>query len=244
MSPPDCVAVIPARFASTRFPGKPLALIAGRPMIAHVIDRAHAAGIFTAVWVATDDERIAAAARTAGAEPRLTRADHATGTERVAEACAELPADVLVLNVQGDEPLVAPELLRDLVQALRDDPDVDWVTAAHPSQDEAAYKSPHVVKALVDARGDALYFSRSPVPYARDGSVRFLHHVGLYGYRCAALRRFIALAPGALEQREGLEQLRALENGMRIRVLITAHETLGVDTPGDLKAVASRLGGA
>lgn len=244
MSTPGCVAVIPARYASTRFPGKPLALLAGRPMIAHVVDRVLEAALFDAVWVATDDERIAAAARTAGAEPRLTRTDHATGTERVGEACAGLPPGVIVLNVQGDEPLVAPALLREMVEALRADPALDWVTAAHPSEDAAAFRSPHVVKAVVDARGDALYFSRAPVPYARDGTVHFLHHVGLYGYRHAALQRFIGLAPGVLEQSEGLEQLRALENGLRIRVLRTAHATLGVDTPEDLKAVASRLGGA
>lgn len=244
MKAPGCVAVIPARYASSRFPGKPLALLGGRPMIAHVVDRARAAGIFDAVWVATDDERIAAAARAAGAEPRLTRADHATGTERVGEACAGLAADAIVVNVQGDEPLVAPALLCELVAALRADPDLDWVTAAHPSDDAAAFASPHVVKAVVDARGDALYFSRAPVPHARTGGVRFLHHVGLYGYRHTALQRFLRLAPGALEQSEGLEQLRALEHGMRIRVLQTAHATLGVDTPEDLKAVASRLAGA
>jgi 3-deoxy-manno-octulosonate cytidylyltransferase (CMP-KDO synthetase) len=238
------VAILPARFASTRFPGKPLALLAGKPMIVHVLDRARAAAVFDAVWVATDDARIVAAVEAAGGEARWTRADHATGTARVAEAAADLAGDALVFNIQGDEPLVPPPLLAELVATLRDTPEADIVTAAHPARDADAFARAHVVKVVVDARGDALYFSRAPIPCSREGVADYLRHVGVYGFRAAALRRFVSLPPGRLETIEGLEQLRALEHGMRIRVRITTHESVGVDTPEDLKAVAARLGGA
>ncbi len=237
-----CAAIIPARYHSSRFPGKPLALLQGKPMIAHVVERARAAAVFDHVWVATDDIRIRDAVQAAGGEAYLTRADHATGTERVAELAARLPRDASVVNVQGDEPLVHPELLRDIVHALRDDPECDVVTAAHPSQDVTAFASPHVVKVVVDAAGRALYFSRAPIPGGVGGDPsHFLHHIGIYGFRRASLDRFVALPRGELELHEGLEQLRALEHGMRIRVLVTAHRTLGVDTPADLKAVAKVL---
>lgn len=235
-----CAAIIPARFQSSRFPGKPLALLGGKPMIAHVLERTRAAAVFDRVWVATDDERIRSAVQAAGGEAFLTRADHATGTERVAELAARLPHDASVVNVQGDEPLVHPELLRDIVGALHDDPGVDLVTAAHWSEDPAALASPHVVKVVVDAAGRALYFSRAPIP-GGGKSNRFLRHIGIYGFRRASLDRFVTLPAGELEQREGLEQLRALENGMRIGVVVTVHRSLGVDTPADLKAVAKVL---
>ncbi len=239
-----CVAVIPARWASVRFPGKPLALLAGRPMIVHVLERARESAVFDAVWVATDDERIAAVVRQAGGVARMTRADHATGTERVAEAAADLPPDAIVVNVQGDEPLIAPALLCELVELLATDPAVDIATAAHEARDAAGRTSPHVVKVVRGANGDALYFSRAAVPHSRDDDTTYLHHIGIYAFRHAALARFVQLAPSALERREGLEQLRGLENGMRIRVLVTAHASRGVDTPEDLKAVALRLSGA
>lgn len=238
-----CAAIIPARYASSRFPGKPLALLAGKPMIVHVVERAHAAAVFDHVWVATDDLRIRDAVQAAGAEAYLTRTNHATGTERVAELAARLPSDAWVINLQGDEPLVHPDLLRDVVHGLRDDPACDLVTAAHRSDDAAAFTSPHVVKVVVDADGSALYFSRASIP-AGGESTRFLHHIGIYGFRRASLDRFVALPRGELECREGLEQLRALEHGMRIRVLVTAYRTQGVDTPADLKAVAKVLGAA
>jgi 3-deoxy-manno-octulosonate cytidylyltransferase (CMP-KDO synthetase) len=239
------VAVIPARWASTRFPGKPLAALHGKPVVQHVLERARAAAVFDAVWVATDDERIAAVVRAAGGEARLTRPEHATGTERVAEAAAALPPDAVVLNVQGDEPLVPPELLRDLVQALQRDPAIDIVTAAHWSEDAAGFASPHVVKVVIDAAGRALYFSRCGIPHAAPGTAQhYLRHIGIYGFRRRILSQFVQLPRGPLEAREGLEQLRALENGLRIHVLVTTHETLGVDTPEDLKAVALRLGAA
>jgi 3-deoxy-manno-octulosonate cytidylyltransferase (CMP-KDO synthetase) len=238
----SCVAIIPARWGSSRFPGKPLALLGGKPLVQHVLERAQAAQVFEAVWVATDDERIAAAVRAAGGTAFATRADHATGTERVAELAERLPDHALVVNVQGDEPLVAPELLRQLVACLRADPAVEIVTAAHASADAAAFASPHVVKVVLDARGDALYFSRAGIPHPRGAAPRFWRHVGVYGFRRHALARLVALPPSALERSEGLEQLRALETGMRIRVLITTYESHGVDTPADLKAVANRLG--
>ena len=235
-----CAAIIPARYHSSRFPGKPLALLQGKPMVVHVVERARAAAVFDCIWVATDDARIRDAVHAAGGEAYLTRADHATGTERVAELAARLPRDALVVNLQGDEPLVHPDLLRDIVHGLHDDPHCDVVTAAHPSQDETAFASSHVVKVVVDADGRALYFSRAPIPGGSD-ACHFLHHIGIYGFRRASLDRFMALPRGELELREGLEQLRALEHGMRIRVLVTAHRTLGVDTPADLKAVAKVL---
>jgi len=238
------VAIIPARWASTRFPGKPLAPLAGRPMLAHVVERVTAAAVFDAVWVATDDERIAAAARAAGAQVRMTRSDHATGTERVAEAAAGLPAGALVVNVQGDEPLVPPELLRELVARLRADAAIELLTAAHPADDAAGFASPHVVKVVLDAHGRALYFSRAGIPQPGAAPLRYLRHIGIYAFRAAALARFIALPRGELEIREGLEQLRALEHGMQIHVVVTAHETRGIDTPEDLKAVAMRLASA
>lgn len=241
---PACVAIVPARYGSTRFPGKPLALLAGKPIIQHVVERAQAAGVFDAVWVATDDERILSAVRAAGGDARLTRADHGSGTERIAELAADLPAESLVLNVQGDEPLVPPALLQDLVRTLREAPEIGMLTAAHPAHDEAGFASPHVVKVVVDAAGRALYFSRAGVPHPRAAAPEYLRHVGVYGFRRATLSRFVALPPGRLEIREGLEQLRALEHGISIHVLLTPHETTGIDTPADLEAVARRLGTA
>ena len=233
-------AIIPARYHSSRFPGKPLALLHGKPMIAHVVDRARAAAVFDRVWVATDDERILEAVQAAGGEAYLTRADHATGTERIAELAARLPREASVVNLQGDEPLVHPGLLREIVHELQDDPKCEIVTAAYRSDDPAAFANPHVVKVVVDAEDRALYFSRAPIPSGGD-ACSFLHHVGIYGFRRASLDRFVTLSRGELELREGLEQLRALEHGMRIRVLVTSHRTLGVDTPADLKAVEKVL---
>jgi 3-deoxy-manno-octulosonate cytidylyltransferase (CMP-KDO synthetase) len=236
-----CVAVIPARWGSSRFPGKPLASLAGKPLVVHVWQRALECGAFDAVWVATDDERIAAAVRAAGGDARLTRAEHTTGSERVAEAAADLGPDALVFNVQGDEPLVPPALLIALASRMRADAHIDILTAAHRDTDAAAFASPHVVKVVVDGSGRALYFSRAAIPYPRHGAPVWLRHVGIYGFRAAALQRFVRLPATPLETGEGLEQLRALEHGMRIDVLVTEHATRGVDTPEDLKAVAKLL---
>ncbi|UCE04299.1 MAG: 3-deoxy-manno-octulosonate cytidylyltransferase [Candidatus Latescibacterota bacterium] len=234
-------AIIPARFASTRFPGKALALLAGKPLVVHVLERVEAARVFDAIWVATDDERIAEAVRRAGGSARMTRADHGSGTERIAEAAASLPADALVCNVQGDEPLLPPALLRDLVAHMDADPTIELATVGHPSVDAASLSSPNVVKVVCDNAGRALYFSRAPIPHTGTRAPRYLRHVGIYAFRRRALTQFVQWAPGRLEQLEGLEQLRALENGMPIHVVVTQHDTIGVDTPEDLKAVASRL---
>ncbi len=237
---PRC-AVIPARFASTRFPGKPLAPLAGKPMIVHVLERVHAAAVFDDVRVATDDPRIAAAVEAAGGRVHRTRSDHTSGTDRVAEVALDLPSDAWIYNVQGDEPLLPPELLRDLVTYVEADPACRFATVAHRGDDAAAFASPHVVKIVVDARGRALYFSRAGIPHRGAETPDFLRHIGIYALRRATLLHFVSLPRGILEQREDLEQLRALEHGIPIDVLVTTHATWGVDTPADLKAVAMRL---
>lgn len=234
-------AIIPARMGSTRFPGKPLADLCGKPLVQHVVERARDAAVFDEIIVATDDERIAGVVQRAGGRAKMTRADHGTGTERIAEVAAGLPASTLICNVQGDEPLLPVALLRDLVHFMEADAGIEMATAAHPASDEAGLRSPHVVKVLLDRHGRALYFSRAAVPYAAGGETRYLRHVGIYAFRAQALERIVALPPGDLERREGLEQLRALENGIPVDVLVTPHVTQGVDTPDDLKAVASQL---
>jgi 3-deoxy-manno-octulosonate cytidylyltransferase (CMP-KDO synthetase) len=240
------VAVIPARWASTRFPGKPLALLAGRPLVLHVVEACRRSGAFSEVIVATDDDRIAVAVEGAGARAERTAPGHLSGTDRVAEVAARLPPGLgeVVVNVQGDEPLVHPEALRALVGAF-DDPSVEMATLVRPLDEDERHR-PQVVKAVVDLRGDALYFSRADVPCARDGSaVDRWAHLGLYGYRRATLARLAQLPPTPLERAEALEQLRALEHGIRIRCIRTQFRSVGVDTPEDLaraEAVLARAG--
>lgn len=241
--------VIPARYASTRLPGKPLADIAGRPMIVRVAEaasRARADG----VWVATDDERVAAAVRRHGFEAIMTRADHASGTDRIAEVADHLhwdDADVVV-NVQGDEPLLDPALIDAVAMALRGDPDAAMATAAHPVAAAGDFFNPNVVKVVCDVRGRALYFSRAPIPWDRDrfatspdclpADLPALRHIGLYAYRVSFLRRFGLLAASPLERSESLEQLRALWHGYPIQVVSVDHPPApGVDTPEDLERV-------
>ena len=246
--------VIPARYASTRLPGKMLAAIRGRPMIQWVWDRARASGA-TRVVIATDDERIRAAAAGFGADCVLTSAAHASGTDRVAEVARLLgfaPGDV-VLNVQGDEPLIEPRLIADLAAALRDRPAVDIATAAAPIRTLVEFLDPNCVKALRGNDGQALYFSRAPVPWPRDHTVggqptRFdgaLRHIGIYAYRARSLLRFAELPPTPLEQTEKLEQLRALEHGLTMHIL-TLQEApeAGVDTPEDLERVRTKSAAA
>jgi len=236
------IAVIPARWASTRFPGKPLALLAGRPLVVHVLEACRASGAFCEVRVATDDDRIAAAVAAAGGTVERTRADHPSGTDRVAEVAARLPEGIaVVVNVQGDEPLVHPEALRALAGAF-DDPSVEMATLVRPLQ-PGERSNPNVVKALLDLRSDALYFSRADVPFTRQGeAVDRWAHQGLYGYRRTTLLRLAALPPTPLERAESLEQLRALEHGIRIRCIRTIHPGRGVDTPEDLAQVEALLG--
>jgi 3-deoxy-manno-octulosonate cytidylyltransferase (CMP-KDO synthetase) len=241
--------IIPARYASTRLPGKPLADIAGKPMVVRVAERARLAGA-AAVVVATDDVRIQRAVEAHGIAACLTRAGHATGTDRLAEAVEQLGLsdDALVVNVQGDEPLLQPTLMRTMAELLDAHPDAAIATACHPITDPAEAFNPNVVKVVLDSRGYALYFSRATIPWARDGfaggrdaipeGLPLYRHYGLYAYRVRFLREFPALAPAPIERFEVLEQLRALWHGFRIVVEITAGTPApGVDTAEDLARV-------
>ena len=236
--------LIPARFASTRFPGKPLADLAGKPMVVRVCERARASGA-APVCVATDDERIAQAVRAHGFEARMTRADHPSGTDRIAEAAAQLglAADAIVVNVQGDEPLIAPRLIAGVAAALAERPEASAATACHPIRDAAEFANPNVVKVVRAANGEALYFSRAGIPFARaGGALEAERHIGIYAYRVAFLRRYAELAPAPLEALEQLEQLRVLWHGHRIAV-VRVEDAMppGVDTPADLEAVLKLL---
>ena len=234
--------LIPARYASTRFPGKPLAELAGRPMVVHVCERAKKSGA-AGVHVATDDERIASAVRAHGHSVVMTRADHPSGTDRLAEAAKKLKlkeSDVVV-NVQGDEPLIAPSLIRRVGQVLMKKK-ADVSTACHAIHDEASLASPNVVKVALDREGYALYFSRSRIPFPREGSPDCYRHAGIYGYRVSFLRKYARLKPAPLEKAEALEQLRVLWHGYRIAVVVSETEIPpGVDTPQDLEAVRRML---
>jgi len=241
--------VIPARFASTRLPGKPLADIAGQPMVVRVAAAARRAGN-DGVWVATDDERIAAAVARHGVDAVMTRADHPSGTDRIAEVADRLgwaDADIVV-NVQGDEPLIDPAVVNAVADALRDDAGAAVATAAHPLKDAGDFFNPNVVKVVCDARGRALYFSRAPIPWDRDrfaagrdalaADLGALRHIGLYAYRAGFLRRFGQLEAAPHERSESLEQLRALWHGYPIRVVTLDHPPApGVDTDEDLARV-------
>jgi 3-deoxy-manno-octulosonate cytidylyltransferase (CMP-KDO synthetase) len=234
------VAVIPARYASTRFPGKALADIAGRPMIEHVYGRAAAARNIDAVIVATDDHRIADAVTRFGGTVRMTSSQHLTGTDRLAEVAAEVDCD-LIVNVQGDEPLIEPDTIDAAIEPFRDDPALLMSTACTPILNNDANADSNVVKVVSDVRGFALYFSRSPIPYARGHREISYKHLGLYVYRREFLQRIAALAPTPLERSESLEQLRVLENGFAIKVIETRHDSIGVDTPEDLERVRRLL---
>ncbi|HLL54544.1 MAG TPA: 3-deoxy-manno-octulosonate cytidylyltransferase [Myxococcaceae bacterium] len=238
---PKPVAVIPARYASSRLPGKPLARIGGKPMIQHVWDRCQESGAFSRVLVATDDDRILQAVRGFGGEARLTSPDCQSGTDRVAEVARAEPSAQVLVNVQGDEPLLNPEVLRTLARAF-EDPAVGMATLVRPL-DEEERRNPNVVKALVGRNGDALYFSRADVPFQRDpgASPPRYGHIGLYGYRREVLLQLAQLPPSPLEECEKLEQLRALESGIRIRCLVTPHRSVGVDTPEDLARAEALL---
>lgn len=240
--PPAMVAgLIPARWGSTRFPGKPLHPIAGRPLIQHVWQRCRQARQLDLLAIATDDQRIRAAAGTFGARVLMTRDDHPSGTDRCAEAAAALAAEGIthVINIQGDEPLIDPGLVDQLASLLRDHPDIGMATAASRLTDPAEAASEHIVKVVLDDAGHALYFSRSPIPFDRRAAdsagsaqpLARLRHIGIYGYRVDVLRQLVQLPPSALEQAESLEQLRALSAGIPIHVVITDHTSPGVDTP-------------
>ncbi len=236
-------AIIPARWGSTRFPGKPLALVAGEPLIRHVWDRCQEARSLDRVIVATDDMRIAEAAFAFGAEVALTSPRHATGTDRLAEVARRLTGFQFIINVQGDEPAIDPGLIDQLTGELGRDAKLAMVTAAAPFTDRACAADPNNVKVVVDRGGDALYFSRSLIPFDRDGGGRLkpLHHIGIYGYRRAFLLKYVDWKPTPLERTEKLEQLRALENGARIRVVTAQRRSAGVDTPADVAIAEAEL---
>ena len=250
------IAVIPARYASTRFPGKALAQIGGKTMIVRVLERVGRARGISRVLVATDDERIAAAVRAAGGEAVMTRSDHSSGTERMAEV-AESRVAPLYLNVQGDEPLVDPAALEALIEAALtpqgEAASAGVFTLATPLKDPLDATDPRVVKVVSDLAGNALYFSRAPIPHTRDaadpgaagdsGESRPAQwkHLGVYLFRRDVLLAFPRLTPGRLERLEQLEQLRLLEHGYRIRVVETAHDTVSVDVPGDVARVEALL---
>ena len=227
------IAVIPARYGSTRLEGKPLADIKGRPMIQWVYEAVIKATKVEHVLIATDDGRIARCAEGFGAPATMTDSACRTGTERVAQAVKGLDADV-VINVQADEPFVEPALIDRLAQAM-EDRRVQIATPMTPLRDEQAIEDPNVVKVVTDREGFALYFSRSPIPYRRSGGVSVYKHIGIYAYRKDVLFGLVSLNATPLELAEGLEQLRALENGYRIRLIETEHDTIAVDTPQDLE---------
>ncbi|MFB3775957.1 MAG: 3-deoxy-manno-octulosonate cytidylyltransferase [Bryobacteraceae bacterium] len=236
--PQEILGVIPARYASSRFPGKALALIAGKTMLQHVWERASRACSLSRLVIATDDERILAAARAFGADVRMTRADHPSGTDRAAEVAAGDPAGIVV-NIQGDEPLIDPAAIDAAARALLESEDAPMGTLKKRIGDPAELGNPNVVKVVTDLGGNAIYFSRSPIPFARSGEPAHFKHIGLYVYRKAFLAGYSRLPVGPLEETEKLEQLRALENGFKIRVVETGYDSLGVDTPEDLRRVSA-----
>lgn len=260
----DFHVVIPARISSTRLPGKPMLLIGGKPMVVRVAEQAAQSGA-QQIWIATDHQPIMAAMHEHGFKACLTKADHPSGTDRIAEVVAQhnWPDDTIVVNVQGDEPLIPPQLIRAVAQHLHDHPECAMATACHPIHDEASMRNPNVVKAVLDKDGNALYFSRAPIPYPRDAfmglfspagrdgsssptrgedgrgelpaNIPCLRHIGIYAYRASFLRAYSQLAPAAIEQIESLEQLRVLWHGYKIGVTITKDAPpSGVDTEADL----------
>ena len=243
--------VIPARFASTRLPGKPLLDIGGKPMVIRVAEQAAQSGA-QQIIIATDHQPIIASAQEHGFHACMTRADHASGTDRIAEVAAQQSwaDDTIVVNVQGDEPLIPPQLIRAVAQHLHDHPECAIATACHPIHDEASLRNPNIVKAVLDKNGNALYFSRAPIPWPRDAFAQqqtlpaelpVLRHIGIYAYRASFLHAYGQLAPAMIERFEALEQLRALYHGYRIGVTITQDTPPGgVDTEQDLH-VARRI---
>ena len=242
------MVIIPARYASTRFPGKPLALLGGRPLILHVLDRAREAKRPARILVATDDERICRTVRENGGEALLTGSHHPTGTDRIAEAVATIPCDIIV-NVQGDEPFIRGEMIDTVVRLLEEDSSAGMATLASRIRSTEDLTDPNIVKVVWGRSGYALYFSRAAIPYHRDAwagtgprgfrgepdALQCFRHIGIYGYRRESLFRVSGAEPEPVEEIEKLEQIRALALGIRIRVAETTYESIGVDTPEDLE---------
>lgn len=255
----NVTAIIPARYASTRLPGKPLIEIAGLPMILHVVRRAKETALLNRVIVATDDERVYDLLKSAGEEVWMTSPDHRTGTDRLAEVASQLDSEIIV-NIQGDEPLIEPSTIEAAVMPLISDSSIRMSTTSEPIESIEDVLNPSVVKVVVDEDGFALYFSRNPIPFPREavlehGNIElalrkspglvanYSKHTGLYAYRRDFLLEYAGMSPTPLEKSEALEQLRALENGCRIRVVRVEHRSIGVDTPEDLDRVRKILGG-
>ena len=241
------IAIIPARYGATRFPGKALHFLAGKPLVQHVWERCREATRLDGVIIATDDMRIAEAAFGFGAEVAMTRADHPSGTDRIAEVAADLPKKVThVVNVQGDEPTVSPALIDRLADALHSDKKLRMVTAANVLTEPADIENPNHVKVVLAKNGDALYFSRSVIPHpfglaAGASGVTYLRHQGIYGYERRLLARFVRWKPSEYEMTERLEQLRALDHGVRIKVIVNPDVSVGVDAPEDVARAEERL---
>jgi 3-deoxy-manno-octulosonate cytidylyltransferase (CMP-KDO synthetase) len=248
-SPPKVIAIIPARYHSNRFEGKPLAPIMGRPMIQHVVERARQVPLLSRVVVATDDERIAAAVRSFGGEVVLTRPDHATGTDRLAEAASliDISEQDIIVNIQGDQPLFPAEVVTQVAGPMLEDPALPMATLIYKIVRPEEINDPNHVKTVFDRHGNALYFSRAPIPFQRNPEEpdrpTYYKHLGFYAYRKGFLLTFVGLPEGEWERFEKLEQLRALEYGYRIRVVLTDHDSIEVDTPKDIERVEEVLAG-
>ncbi len=244
--PLKVLAVVPARFASSRFPGKIIAALAGKPLVLHAYERASSASLVTDALIATDHEEVVQALRPFNPRYVMTRTDHACGTDRIAEVAQSSDADIIV-NVQGDEALIDPGTIDMTIQALLDNPDVPMSTARHLITDPEKIRDPNVVKVVCDQRNYALYFSRSPIPFIRDWSDRaanlqcYWQHIGIYVFRREFLIRFSQMPQSPLERIEKLEQLRVIEAGIPIVVVTTNYESIGVDTPDDLRRVAELM---
>jgi 3-deoxy-manno-octulosonate cytidylyltransferase (CMP-KDO synthetase) len=247
----DFIAIIPARLGSTRLPNKPLLEIAGKPMVVHVAEKARASGA-QAVWVATDNMEVAKCAWRCGFDAMLTSATCASGTERVAEVVSQqkFADSAIIVNVQGDEPLIDPTLIREAAEHLGSDEDAQMATVCQPIRSREEMFNPNVVKVVLDAQGHAIYFSRAPIPFARDSfagetvppGLPAYRHIGIYAYRAGFLRRYCDLTPSPIEEFEALEQLRVLWHGFKISIKVTERLSLpGVDTPEDLERVRQYL---
>ena len=237
------LGVIPARYGSVRFPGKALAILCGKPMIQHVWENASASKKLDKLLVATDDRRILEKVESFKGEGVMTSSELVCGTDRVWEAAKKFPAEIIV-NIQGDEPLVKPEMIDELAEELLRDPEAQMATPRFSVRTSDGYRRSNVVKVVTDQEGWALYFSRSPIPACKEADAVppiWYKHLGLYAYRREILEQFVKWPASVLEMTEGLEQLRALEHGVRIKVLDSPHDTVGVDTPDDLKRVEEML---